>query len=228
MTTTSLAPSAHYTDASGEAYVASRQSNPDSLGYALNFSFFRPHLKPTDVVLDFGCGNGGMLKHLAAAVSRADGLEVNPAAAQIARACGHAIFGGIAEIPTDAAYDAIVSNHVFEHVRDVASTLEQLRTRLKPGGVLITKLPIDDWRNPQQQTWSASDVDHHLHTWTPRLFANVLFEAGYEVREVKVICSAWHPKLFPLVKLGLGGLAFRALAVIKHRRQLLAVGARKD
>jgi SAM-dependent methyltransferase len=153
---------------------------------------------------------------------------VNPAAAQIARASEYSVYGSVAEIPADAAYDAIVSNHVFEHVRDVAGTLEQLRTRLKPGGLLITKLPIDDWRNPQQHIWSADDVDHHLHTWTPRLFANVLFEAGYEVREAKVICSAWHPKLFPLVKLGLGGLAFRALAVIKRRRQLLAVGMRKD
>ena len=42
-------------------------------------------------------------------------------------------------------------------------------------------------------------------------------------REIRIVTSAWHPRLFPLLKIGLGKLAFRALAVLKHRRQLLAV-----
>jgi SAM-dependent methyltransferase len=220
----SLAPSAHYTEARGAAYVGSRQSNPDSLGYALNFAFFKPYLKPSDRVLDFGCGNGGMLRHLRAQVAEVEGLEVNPAAAELARATGFRVYPGLADIPADRLYDVILSNHVLEHVRDVAGTLEMIRAHLRPGGLFVTKLPVDDWRAGHQQTWSDRDIDHHLHTWTPRLFANVLRESGYEVREVRVVTSAWHPRLFPLVKFGLGNAAFRLLAWAKRRRQLFAVG----
>jgi hypothetical protein len=52
----------------------------------------------------------------------------------------------------------------------------------------------------------------------------VLYEAGYEVGEVRIVTSAWHPRLFPLMKLGLAKLAFRALAVLKRRRQLFVIG----
>lgn len=227
MNTASLAPSTHYQADKGKAYVAIRQSDPDSLGHALNFGFFRPYIKPTDAVLDFGCGNGGLLNHLAKHAARIEGLEINPEAARIARTSGYIVYSRLAEIPATTCYDVIVTNHVLEHVRDVPGTLEHLRERLKPGGQLVAKLPIDDWREPRQRLWSASDIDHHLHTWTPRLFANTLIEAGFKVREAKVICSAWHPRLFPLMKLGLGGLAFWALAAVKRRRQLLAVGVRK-
>jgi len=66
-------------------------------------------------------------------------------------------------------------------------------------------------------------VDYHLQTWSPRLFANNLIESGYEVQSVRIIRSAWHPRLFPLMKFGLCPAAFWLLAVIKHRYQLLAV-----
>jgi len=84
-------------------------------------------------------------------------------------------------------------------------------------------LPIDDAHTAYQRDWSRNDSDHHLQTWTPRLFANVLFESGFEVKECRVITSAWHPRLFPLMKIGLGPFAFWMLALIKRRRQLFAV-----
>jgi predicted SAM-dependent methyltransferase len=133
------------------------------------------------------------------------------------------VFSSFDALVHEPRYDVIVSNHVLEHVRDVCSTLEKLRAHLKPGGRLVVKLPIDDAHTAYQRDWSRDDSDHHLQTWTPRLFANVLFESGFEVNECRVITSAWHPRLFPLMKIGLGPLAFWMLALIKRRRQLFAV-----
>ena len=215
--------SSHYLGEAGRRYAAHHQSSTDHAGFALNLAYFEPYLAPSDVVLDFGCGNGGMLRLLRERVARADGLEVNPTAAEVAEATGSMIYRRLSDLPDRPTYDAVVSNHVLEHVRDPSSTLERLRECIKPGGLFVTKLPLDDFREGLQRTWAKDDINHHLHTWTPRLFANTLYEAGYEVRECRIITSAWHPKLFPLIKLGLAPFAFRALATIKKRRQLFAV-----
>ena len=215
--------SEHYAGARGEHYAAQKQSDPLNPGYAIDFTYFRPYLKGTDVVLDFGCGNGGILRLIAQMVQQAEGLEVNAASASIARAQQLTVFSSFDALLHEPRYDVIVSNHVLEHVRDVCSTLEKLRAHLKPGGRLVVKLPIDDAHTAYQRDWSRNDSDHHLQTWTPRLFANVLFESGFEVKECRVITSAWHPRLFPLMKIGLGPFAFWMLALIKRRRQLFAV-----
>lgn len=205
----------------GARYTAERQSDPSHLGYQLNLEFFLPHLKQTDRVLDFGCGNGGMLRLLPAHVSGATGLEVNPHSRALASTGGLEVFGDIDQLP-NSAFDVIISNHVLEHIRDVATTLERLRGKLHAGGRLLLKLPLDDWRATNQRAPSAADIDHHLHTWTPLLLGNTLKEAGFVVDECQVITSAWHPKLFPLARLGLGKPAFWAFAAVMKRRQIFA------
>lgn len=216
--------SAHYSGERGQHYTALKQSDPYNPGYAVDFAYFRPYLKPSDALLDFGCGNGGMLRLAVPAVTRADGLEVNPASRQIAHHQGLTVYASLAELPAEATYDVIMSNHVLEHVRDVCDTLERLRQKLKPGGRILLKLPIDDARTAYQRAWIRDDPDHHIQTWTPRLFANVLFESGFEVQECRVIVSAWHPKLFRFTKFGVTPFLFWLLAVMKSRRQLFAVG----
>jgi 2-polyprenyl-3-methyl-5-hydroxy-6-metoxy-1,4-benzoquinol methylase len=215
--------SQHYAGPPGEQYAAQKQSDPLNPGYAIDFAYFRPYLKRTDIVLDFGCGNGGILRLIAQVVQQAEGLEVNPASAAMARVQQLTVFSSFDALVREPRYDIIVSNHVLEHVCDVCSTLERLRAHLKPGGRLVMKLPIDDARTKYQRGWSRNDSDHHLQTWTPRLFANVLFESGFEVNECRVVTSAWHPRLFPLMKIGLGRFAFWMFALIKRRRQLFAV-----
>lgn len=219
----SIQASEHYTGQRGADYAAKRHSSHQSVGYDLNFDTFRPHINAGDRVLDFGCGNGGMLPRIQSHGAEPEGLEVNPAAGAIAREAGFTVYPALDEIPADRQYDVIVSNHVLEHVRDPSSTLEQVRRFLRPGGTLVLKLPIDDVRAKLQRGWSREDVDHHLHTWTPRLLANTLFEAGYEVESCRIYTSAWHTKLLRFAKTPLGPPAFWLFAILKNRRQLIAV-----
>ncbi len=214
--------SAHYAGTAGAEYVSARQADAGHVGYRLNLEYFLPYLSREHRVLDFGCGNGGMLRLLPEHTASAAGLEVNPHARVLAQGSGLQVYASLEELPV-AEFDVIISNHVLEHVRDVPATLEQLARALKPSGQLLLKLPLEDWRAAGQRTWDARDIDHHLHTWTPRLLANTLKEGGFRTLECRVITSAWHPRLFPLIPLGLGKLAFWALAAVLKRRQLFAV-----
>ena len=211
--------SSHYLGDAGEHYSSVYQRDADLPGYRYDAAFFAPHLRPDDVLLDFGCGNGGLLRRLAPFVKRADGLEVNPASAAIARESGLHVAGGLDALEP-GTYTVILTNHVLEHVRDVPTTLERLRTLLVPGGRLVVRLPIDDPHARKQRSWSRDDIDRHLQTWTPRLFANLLYETGFEVDDARVYASAWHPKLFWLERFGLHRIAFWAVAVAFRRRQL--------
>lgn len=213
----------HYLGGSGRAYQAARQTDPRDHGYAVDFEYFRPYLHATDVVLDFGCGNGGILRHIQPLVARIDGVEVNPAVRAIAEESGAAIYSHLDQVPSNNRYDVVFSNHVLEHVRDVCKILESIRTLLKPNGVLVLKLPFDDANSSYQREWTEHDIDHHLYTWTPRLLANLLQETGYKVQLCKLVTSAWHPRLFVAKRFGLQALAFWSLAVLKRRRQTFAV-----
>jgi SAM-dependent methyltransferase len=220
--------SSQYLGARGQEYFRNRQEDPLHLGYFLNSLHFAPYLKPEDRILDFGCANGGLLRQLKPHVAVAHGLEVNAASRALAVAAGGTIYASLDEIPANAFYDAIVTNHVLEHIRDVCATLEVLRAHLRPGGLLIAALPIDDFSTRYQRTWANDDRDHHLATWTPRLFANVLIESGYTVKECRVLTSAWHPKLFPFYRKPFQRIGTYLTSVALHRRQLIAVGAAPD
>jgi hypothetical protein len=96
---------------------------------------------------------------------------------------------------------------------------------MKPGGVLVLKLPIDDWR--AQQDVDPDDINRHLYTWTPQLLFNCLKASGYDEASISVsiLTHAWFPgfkranKLLPRFVFDAGCGAF---AILKKRRQLIA------
>jgi len=212
----------HYRGAAADEYLAYQRSIGE-LGATLNRWKFESHVGPGDRVVDFGCGTGGLLAGLAAA--ERIGVEVSAPARAAAAARGLTVLATAAEL-ADASADVVISNHALEHATAPLEELRQLRRALRPGGRLVLWLPLDDWR--VQRRLDGADPDHHLYTWTPRLLANLLAEAGFERVECEVVTRAWPPRAHLLVRLprpvfdALG----RVWAVVRRRRQLAAVAYR--
>ncbi|MFI5315391.1 MAG: methyltransferase domain-containing protein [Myxococcota bacterium] len=113
-------------------------------------------LAPGQVVVDYGCGPGGLAVELARRVApngRVHGVDLNPvflerAAARAARegveslVTWHRCDGD--KLPLDGGLaDRLVCKNVMEYVPDVAATLAEFRRVLKPGG--LAHVIDSDW-----------------------------------------------------------------------------------
>src|ERR1700754_2211083 len=211
------AVSAHYAGEQGAAYFA-WQSHTGTAGAKLNAAKFQDHIGTGDTVVDFGCGSGLLLEHLVA--RRRIGIEPNEHAR---RAIDHQrveLVSSPADL-ADGLADVVISNHALEHTLCPWEELRELRRVLRPGGRLVVRVPLDVWRRRAP----ASDVNHHLYTWTPLLLRNLLGEAGFEVRDVRVVTRAWPPHFARCTRVlpprGFDGVAWMWSALLR-RRELAA------
>lgn len=218
-----------YSGSMGVAYFKGRgQDNLMHLGYRLQARFYRPYLDRTMEVLDFGCGNGSMAAVLRDHVGSIEGLEVNEKPRKLAQnAFGLTVYDSLESIDDDKWYDAIISNHVLEHVPHPIALLRDLARRLKDNGLIVLMVPIEDYRSRRNQDWQSPDINHHLYTWAPLQFAHMLRESGFEPEEVVVVNSAWTHKAFFLGEGMLQDLFCKLFARLRKRRQLIAVARRR-
>jgi SAM-dependent methyltransferase len=156
-------------------------------------------LKPdenTAVVLDAGCGTGGLLSRLAQAAPQARryGIEIDPVAAATARdKSGAAIVAASVLAPPIApgSHDAIFSADVLCH-RGVepAEALAALVPCLKPGGALILNLPAYRW------LFSGHDLAvDNVRRFGTRELRTLLMVAGLSQIRIRY----WNSFLFPLM-----------------------------
>ncbi len=217
--------SPHYLGEPGQKYFQYQHQGGLLRGRLNARTKFARFVRPEHAVLDFGCGGGTLLASLDCA--RKLGVEINPVARAEAAAHEIEVHDSLASVP-DGVADLVVSNHALEHVSNPLQALRDMRPKLKAQGKLVLVVPIDDWRG--QPDFDASDIDHHLYTWTPRLLGNLLAEAGYSVNGISVLTHAWFPRWERWID-RLPSPVFDALcgayAVVVRRRQLVAVAIPK-
>jgi SAM-dependent methyltransferase len=134
-------------------------------------------------ILDVGCGPGSFLSSLDVSW-RKSGLDVSRYAVGLAhkrnpRAA--VVVGSAMQLPFKGPFDAIVSFDVLEHLTDPATALEEIHSRLVPGGLFVFVVPVyDGLSGPIIRRLDRDPT--HLHK-QPRAFWLQLAQSRFEVRE---------------------------------------------
>jgi 2-polyprenyl-3-methyl-5-hydroxy-6-metoxy-1,4-benzoquinol methylase len=147
------------------------------------------------LVLDLGCGTGGLLPHLCAIgrlVSGADLSDASVAAAN-ARCKDVAGFAGAQIIDNlelaGEKFDTILSIEVIEHLDDPAlgALLATAHRLLKPGGHFIITTPNDeDLTQSYIYSPATDEVLHrwqHMRSWDTATLPARLRQAGFRVEQ---------------------------------------------
>jgi len=135
---------------------------PEGLSYVNDhlLGVAAPHLGPDRRVLDAGCGFGGTMFHWHTRTGgRYDGLTLSRV--QLGVATREARRRSVADAcrfhlrsydaPVDDSYDVVVAIESLIHSADLASTVKNLASALRPGGALLilddmAEAPLDDIR----------------------------------------------------------------------------------
>uniref|UniRef100_A0A7S1I0C6 Methyltransferase type 11 domain-containing protein n=1 Tax=Eutreptiella gymnastica TaxID=73025 RepID=A0A7S1I0C6_9EUGL len=146
---------------------------------------YQPHVKETDVVLDFGAGGGFALHHLSARVKL--GVEIMVAARKFAKQKFDLdLSSSICDIPDDRV-DVIVTSSVLLVVEHPLLVLRLLLPKLRRGGRIYAKVRnVSVKPTPYMQPQNVGDGGHvKLYGYDAAMFGQWFERAEYGIDWVK-------------------------------------------
>jgi 2-polyprenyl-3-methyl-5-hydroxy-6-metoxy-1,4-benzoquinol methylase len=135
-------------------------------------------------MLDLGCGSGELLGTMRSLGWQAEGVDVDPAAVEVARRKGFKVSIGSLhqqKFP-DASFDAVVMSHLIEHVHQPFELLKEVRRILKRGHRLVIATPNARSLGHRLlgSRWPFLDPPRHLQVFTPRALKSLVLAAGFD------------------------------------------------
>ena len=172
-------------------YFEYQQSRGEFGGF-VNQMIFKDHIGNDDILLDFGCGGGFLLKNLQC--KKRIGIEINESAAMVARENGIEVHSSIEDIDENSV-DTIISFHALEHTHNPLKEMQGLYKALKKGGKAIIVIPCESikWK------FIKDNVDQHLYTWSPMCIGNLMTLAGFNISEAKPYYYQWIVSKRPII-----------------------------
>ncbi len=155
--------------------------------------------QPPGKLLEVGCGNGRRLMSLRALGWQTLGQEVDTISAELAEEnynlevkLGLLENLGIAE----ETFDAVIMNHVIEHVTDPKKIMGSCRKLLKPGGQLIVVTPNLKSLGHKLfgRHWLGLDPPRHLHLFSSKTLLNLAENSGFH--QCRLWTSAANAQVF--------------------------------
>ena len=129
--------------ASGNGYANYDGLDPIAFRWQLALSrLFSGHTADcAKTILDLGCATGHFLKMAGAAGFHCAGVEISPSAAESVRQQGFPVLVSSFESANPAPVDLVTAWDFIEHVVDLRTTFEKVRSTLLDGGVFLFATP---------------------------------------------------------------------------------------
>jgi SAM-dependent methyltransferase len=129
--------------------------------------------------LDFGCGNGGLVRYIREqGVSDAVGFEEGWIADR-ARAAGIPILAPAGLDPLAGTFDVVTAIEVLEHVERPCDVLRRIRGLLKPGGLFFFTTGNARPARGRLSTWGYVRPEIHISFFEPETAARALESGGF-------------------------------------------------
>jgi 2-polyprenyl-3-methyl-5-hydroxy-6-metoxy-1,4-benzoquinol methylase len=140
------------------------------------------------LVLDAGCGVGGLTRALVDRGAHVVALDIGPelAATTRARCRCQAVVGTLTGLGLrTGSFDVVLSSEAIEHTPDPHAALLELYRVVRPGGHLVVSTPNRLWQAPVRiaSALNVRPYDGFENFLWPRQLRRVLEHAGAEVRE---------------------------------------------
>lgn len=138
---------------------------------------------PKGRVLDVGCGSGRLLRRMERLGWEVEGIDFDQAATEnISRKYGiKTHVGDVRHLPFSAeSFDAIVMNHVIEHVDNPLAVLEACTRLLRPGGrlVMITPNALSVAHRRFGKYWRGLEAPRHFQIFSRQGLRKCVERAG--------------------------------------------------
>lgn len=137
-------------------------------------------------LLDFGCGQGVLVHQACQQGWDAVGADINRTMIQAANAywpkqrllCDNV---DSLILKFGAAFDAIVSTEVLEHLCNPLECLLKMRSLLRPDGIVLVDVPNLRSLGERLRRGSSLNPTAHLYYFTPQTMCKLLEQAGFIV-----------------------------------------------
>lgn len=172
-------------DEATQARIANEAAYRD---FALSILTDVARFKPKGRLLDVGCNIGIVVDEACRAGYDALGVDLDPTAIAHGQSAGRPVrVGHVQALPETELFDAILVNHVLEHVEPIDDFLRTLSRLLAPDGYLFINVPNYAGLVPRvmKANWGALWPHQHVWQFTPRtLVALVEASTGLQCRAI--------------------------------------------
>ena len=132
--------------------------------------------------LDFGCGNGGLVRHVKKEIGcPIIGFEEGWAADQ-ARSAGIPVLRESELAKHDGTCDVVTAIEVIEHVEEPVEVLKRIRKLLKPGGVLFLTTGNARPQRGRVVDWDYAIPEIHISFFEPETLTKAMQISGLSPR----------------------------------------------
>jgi len=147
-------------------------------GIATAVASLIPLAQPT-TWLDFGCGNGGLVRYCRAHnLCQAFGFETG-ASRNHARRAGVPLLSDADLAQRAGSFDVVTAIEVLEHIADPLATLRRIRSLLKPGGLFFYTTGNAEPYRANLLKWRYVIPEIHVSLYEPETLRQALLLSGF-------------------------------------------------